>query len=71
MTEKKKITIEKNGYRTVWYNGVPGCINVDVFREKSDGYELVLEWRYGKVVGNSIMGNATFWLDQAILQAKG
>jgi hypothetical protein len=67
---KKIITLNKDGYRTVWQNSnTKGMIDVDIFKE--DEETPCLEWSYGKVVGNSILGNANFWLDQAIAQARG
>jgi hypothetical protein len=63
-----RIELTRDGYKTVWRNGPKGdgTIYVDVWH----GDKHVMEWAYGKVVGNSVMGNASFWLDQAILQAK-
>ncbi len=67
----KEIQLDKDGYFTYWRNGEDGCVDVDVYLgERADGNEPVIEWGYGKVVGNSILGNASFWLDQAVLQAK-
>jgi hypothetical protein len=65
----KTIELTRDGFKTVWRNSkTRGMIDVDVFVEG----ETVpcLEWSYGKVVGNSILGNASFWLDQVILEAR-
>lgn len=66
---KKTIELQKDEFRTVWRNGDKGMINVDVFH-KDDADEPLLEWSYPKVAGSSLMGNAAFWLEQAILQTK-
>lgn len=64
----KKITLTKDGFRTVWYNGERGMINVDVFH--GDNEKPCVEWSYPKLGGSSIAGNAAIWLDQAILQTR-
>lgn len=65
---QKTVELTRDEFRTVWYTGDhPDEIDVDVYHEE----KLVLEWRYGKVCGNSLFGNAALWLDQALLQARG
>ena len=67
----KEIELNRGGYFTYWRNGEGGCVDVDVYEgERAEDKEPLIEWSYGKVVGNSILGNASFWLEQAILQAK-
>lgn len=65
---KKTIEMTQDGFRTVWRNGEPSMIDVDVFRDGAD--KPCLEWSYGKVAGTSILGNASFWLPQVIAQAR-
>lgn len=63
---KKTVTIKKDGYKTVWHNNNLGDVDVDVYQ----GDKLILEWSYPKIVGKKLESNASFWLDQAILEAK-
>jgi hypothetical protein len=65
---KKTIELTKGRFRTVWSNGERGSINVNVYIDDSN--EPLIEWAYPKVAGSSILGNASIWLDQAILQAQ-
>ena len=67
----KEIELKRDEFCTYWRNGDGGCIDVDVYvGERTEDNKPILEWGYGKVVGNSILGNASFWLEQAILQAN-
>jgi hypothetical protein len=68
---KKEIEMSKSEYVTYWRNGERGMIDVDVYvGPRSETGEPILEWSYPKVVGASILGNASFWLEQAICQAR-
>lgn len=66
---KKVIETKRQGFRLVWQSGEQGMIDVNVYIDGNP--EPVLEWSYPKVAGNSIMGNASLWEEQAILEAKG
>lgn len=68
----KEVSMSKGKYETYWRNGERGMINVDVYvGPRSETNSPLIEWSYPKVVGSSILGNASFWLDQAIVQAQG
>ena len=41
-------------------------IDVDVYKDD----KCFMEWSYGKVCGHSLMGNMSFWAEQALLQAQ-
>lgn len=62
------VTLERDGYVTKWKSGpkVTHEIYVDIFRDGAP----ILEWAFPMIVGNSVMGNATFYLEQAIMYAK-
>lgn len=64
----KTIELTRDSFRTIWRNGERGMIDVDVYY--LDHQTSCLEWSYGKVAGASIIGNASFWLDQVILEAQ-
>lgn len=65
---KKTIELTRDGFRTVWQSGESGMIDVNVY--VGNNLNPVLEWSYGKVVGQSILGNASFWFDQVVLEAR-
>ena len=65
---KKTIETKRNGFRLVWQGGEKGMIDVNVYIDPNPA--PIIEWSYPKVVGNSIMGNASFWEEQACLEAK-
>jgi len=70
MGRPAKVVLKKNGYRTTWYYDPDDRtqINVDVI-EIATG-ENVLEWAYGKLFGKNLNGNASFYLDQVIMQVQ-
>lgn len=66
MKTKKTIKLTKDGYLCVFSFDDDRNIQVEVF----NGDKLVMEWVYPKIAGNSLIGNASVWLGQAIIQAK-
>jgi hypothetical protein len=73
----KKHVLHKDDYRTEWWME-DGSVCVNVYKQNGKDENGVttydekpcLEWAYGKIPGNNLIGNAAIWLDQAILQAK-
>jgi len=61
---KKSVTLEKDGFKTVWHFHDRQELYVDVYKDK----QLIIEWGYPRLSG-SLAINATIWQDQAILQA--
>jgi hypothetical protein len=76
---RKEMTRTSEGFRTVWRwaEDKGEGIEVDVYEaymaeEGDDLGDPIMEWNYPKVPGfNSLAALSMFWLDQAILQAKG
>lgn len=67
MPAKKEITLQKGDYKVVFRNGQEkNTIEADVYLKET----LVLEWVYDRVPGNNLVGNASIWFEQAILQAQ-
>lgn len=67
----KEINLTRNEYQTYWRNGERGMIDVEIYHgPRSETNLPVVEWSYPKVVGSSILGNASFWLDQVMLEIK-
>jgi len=64
----KTIELTKGDFRTVWRNGERGMIDVNVYHKVNE--TPCVEWSYPKIAGSSIIGNASFWLDQILLEAK-
>jgi hypothetical protein len=67
-TVKNTIVLEKDGFKTTWSRSEDaGC--VDILVEKDE--QKVMDWTYPTVRGHkNLAAAASFWLDQAILQAK-
>jgi len=69
--EIKKHVITKGLHRTEWWIENRTEVHVNVYKTKGANKEKpILEWVYGKIPGNNILGNAAIWFDQAILQAE-
>lgn len=66
--KKQTLTLEKDGYKTVWEKGPKGSqeLYCDVFLNEVK----VLEWSFPWISGNALNGNAAIFLDQAIIYAK-
>lgn len=82
VNEQNPHILHKDGYRFhFWLEGKGRGQSVccKAFKAKADKsaegktvYEDVacLDWVFGKIPGNNILGNAAIWIDQALLYAK-
>lgn len=68
--KRREVTLNRDGFRTVWFNGGGYGrykeVNVEVFDKDN---ELVLEWAFPSIGGN-LIGNSAVFVEQVIMYAK-